>query len=292
MTFRDNCAAGDDEEDLEVREDRGGEAEVEADEGTEASGAAAAEAERLARRRFAERGEDRLFAEFERSARRALPRRSTYRFAPSRRGEAVDFRRTLKEAQRSGGEAVTLAMKARKRRQRPILLLIDVSGSMKNQTETTLRFAHALAGASDRMEAFTFGTRLTRVTRALQLRDRGRSISRIASLAADMDGGTRLGASLEAFRDTPRLRGFAAGSLAIVVSDGLERGSADRMVEAVRWLSAVAWRLYWLSPLAGDREYSLRTEALARSLPYLDGLGDGGSAEGLTECVLEAASLR
>lgn len=283
---------GDDDEVFEVREDRGGDIEAEERDGAEASGLAATGQERLGHRRFERRDGDQILAGFGRRAPSLLPSRKSYRFAQDRRGRSIDFRKTLRDAMKSGGETDRWATRSRKKRLRRIVLLIDVSGSMKERTELILRFAHSLAAAANRFEAFTFGTRLTRITRALQLRDRDRALSRIGSLVADIDGGTRLGASLEAFIDTPRFSGFASGALAIVVSDGLERGSPERMVEAVRRFSRKAWRLYWLTPLADGGSYMPETEALKRCLPYLDGVGEGGSLEGLTESVLELASFR
>ncbi len=138
---------------------------------------------------------------------------------------------------------------------RPVLLLIDVSGSMKTRTDAHLRLAHRLAQVLPRIEIFTLGTRLTRITRALRLKQENQALAASGAMVADWDGGTRIGAALRAFLAVPRFAGFARGAWALVLSDGLERGEPEIMVEAVRRLARLAWRLDWLSPLAGDPDF-------------------------------------
>ncbi|MEO1331728.1 MAG: VWA domain-containing protein, partial [Pseudomonadota bacterium] len=111
----------------------------------------------------------------------------------------LDFRRTLRAALRRDGEAVTLLRRRRKTRMRPVVLLIDVSGSMKARTDERLAFAHALVAAGERVEVFTLGTRLTRITPELRARERGQALARVGRLVADFDGGTRIGEALAAF---------------------------------------------------------------------------------------------
>ena len=140
-----------------------------------------------------------------------------------------------------------------------MLLLIDVSGSMKNQTDLYLRFAHALARSIGRLEVFTLGTRLTRITRALRRRNRDQALALASTLVADWDGGTRLGDALQAFLSVPRFVGFARGALCVVLSDGLERGAHAAMTDGVARLSRNAWPILWLSPLAGEDGYAVET---------------------------------
>ena len=171
-------------------------------------------------------------------------------------------------------------------------MLIDISGSMKEHTEDSLRFAHALYRAAERMECFTLGTRLTRVTGAFRLRNPDRALERAAALAPDWDGGTRIGDALRAFLSVPRFAGLARGAAVTVLSDGLERGAPDAMVEAVQRLSRLAWRLSWLSPLAADTGFRPETAALSAVLPWLDDLGDGASPERLSAHVLGLGRIR
>jgi hypothetical protein len=192
----------------------------------------------------------------------------------------------LRQAVRRDGEVFELLQTRRKTRLRPITLLIDVSGSMQDQSDETMRFAHALKMAAGRAEVFTFGTRLTRITRALADKNADRALARVSALVADFDGGTRIGDALDALLAVPRFAGTMRGALVLVLSDGLERGDPAVMVDALRRISRMAWRVEWLSPLAGDEDYVPRTEALAAALPYLDGLSDGSRTEAICNRVL------
>jgi len=161
---------------------------------------------------------------------------------------------------------------------------------MKQHTRDYLMFAHALTRAADRVETFTFGTRLTRITRAMRLRDSERALGEAQHGVDDWDGGTRIGDALGAFLSVPRFAGYARGALAVVLSDALESGDPGAMIEAVRRLSRRVWRLAWLTPLAADARFRPATAALTAILPWLDDFGDGGSIESLTEYTLSAAS--
>ena len=174
-------------------------------------------------------------------------------------------------------------------RQRRILLLVDVSGSMKAQTEATMRFAHALGRVAERLEVFTLGTRLTRVTRALKLRNAEQALAVAGSLVADWDGGTRLGDALTAFLEVPRFAGFARGALVIVLSDGLERGDPMAMSHAVAQLDRLAWSILWLTPLATSTAFKPETAAMEAVAPLVTRFGRGASIAALTEEVLNFA---
>src|SRR5207249_3874245 len=129
---------------------------------------------------------------------------------------------------RNDGDVIRLARANRVRVERQVLILIDISGSMKRYTEDYLRFAHSLTQAAQRVETFTFGTRLTRITRALHRRDPQIALAEAAACVEDWDGGTRIGAALEAFLWQPRFASYARGAVTLVLSDGLERGDHSR----------------------------------------------------------------
>lgn len=283
---------GEADEEVEVHEPEGGQREVEAEEQNQEAGPQAVGAERLSHRQFADMDEDAALTEFRRTAAGRLPRRLSYRRAAAKHGDRPDMRRTLREAVRRDGELFILPRTRRKTRQRRIVLLVDVSGSMQDRTEAMMRFAHALAQAADRFEGFTLGTRLTRITPALRLAQPGRALARIGGLVADFDGGTRIGDALAAFLAVPRLAGFARGAAVIVLSDGLERGDPVAMIDAVQRLSRLAWRLDWLTPLAGDAGFAPRTEALAAVLPWLDSLSDASRTAAIVDHVLHMADPR
>ena len=285
------------EEDDEVQvrdEGRGHEEPLVSDEVNEA-GQAATVAEALSPRRFGPDGGDHALRLFARAAPARLPRRRGYRRVRSRRGRSFDLRRMLREAVRHDGDVVCLARLKRRTRQRNVLLLLDVSGSMRARTEAHLRLAHALTHAverADRVEVFTFGTRLTRVTRALHLKNRDQGLQRASTLVSDWGGGTRIGDALGAFLAVPRFAAYARGALVVVLSDGLERGDLQAMRDAVDRLSRRAWRLSWLTPLATGPDFRPETEALKAIEPYLDDLGDGSTVEAVCAHVLGVGGRR
>lgn len=279
-----------DEDEILVGEEASGEDEPpQPDEVNEAGGEATG-SEILAARQFATVDDNEALRRFRRVAQTQLPVRRSYRRAPAIRGDGWNMRKVFRQAVQRDGEVTQLPRLARKMRQRRIVLLIDVSGSMKEQTDSYLRFAHALAQAGRRIEIFTLGTRLTRITRALKVRNRAQALNLVSGIVADWDGGTRLGDALQAFLDIPRFAGFARGAVVLVLSDGLERGDHAAMTDAVERLSRLSWKLEWLTPLAadapGDGRYSPETEALQSVLPFVDGFGDASTVRSLCAHVL------
>lgn len=276
----------DNEDDVEAFDARDGSDDTpDTDEINEAGGQASS-AEALSARQFPVQGAAAALLQLQRNADAALPKRKTLRRHRSRRGDRWDMQRTLRAAARRDGEVFELPRLRRSVGQRRIVLLVDVSGSMKDETDKTLRFAHALTRAAQSVETFTLGTRLTRVTRALALRDVDRALDTASQLVADFDGGTRLGDALLAFLGIPRFAGFARGALVLVLSDGLERGEPDAMAASMARLSRLAWHIAWLSPLAADPRYVPETAALVAARPYIDELVDGASVESLCRYVL------
>jgi uncharacterized protein with von Willebrand factor type A (vWA) domain len=206
-----------------------------------------------------------------------ISRERSRRLRATQRGSMLDLRRILRTATRSGGEIMDLAYRDRPWRQRRLLVLIDVSGSLKANSHDFLRFAHAVVAGAERAEAFTIGTKLTRITSALREDDVDDSLNALSSIIHDMDGGTRIGAALDEFLSTSRWVGLASGAVVIVLSDGLERGSPDAMIAAVDRLARISHRLVWLTPLASDPAYEPATRAMAAIRPSLDRLGSSAS---------------
>ena len=250
------------------------------------SGAEAATVERLSTRRFHEADQSLALMNLRRKAAEALPKRASRRRISSHAGNQPDMRKALRLAVKSDGEVMDLPVRARDPRQRRIVLLIDISGSMKSETETYLRFAHTLMRCAERCEAFTLGTRLTRVTRAMKIRNLDQALMTATTLVADWDGGTRLGDAMEAFLSVPRFAGFARGALVVVLSDGLERGDPSTLREATEHLSRLAWAILWLTPLSADVEFVPQTEAMQAVAPFVDRIGRGHSAAALCDEVL------
>lgn len=202
----------------------------------------------------------------------AVPMIRSRRRTPSRRGDRLDIRTVQRDAWRTGGEIVRLRWRRQPHRQRPVLVLIDVSGSMKQHSRDYLRFAHTVVATCDRAEVFTFGTRLTHVTPALHGRDVDVALSALTSVVRDADGGTRIGPSLRAFLGNARHLRMARGALVLVLSDGLERGDCVPLERAVHRLSLLAHRLVWWSPLACDPAYRPITRGMAAVVVHVDKL--------------------
>ncbi|MEQ8659078.1 MAG: VWA domain-containing protein [Hyphomicrobiales bacterium] len=254
----------------------------------EPSGEEATQAERLNQRELTAEEEDATLRLFAKNAPRALPRRTSRRTRGGK-GRLADARRAFRDMLRRDGEIAQLPTRTRRQRQRRVLMLIDVSGSMKAGTDSRLRFAHALVQASERVEVFTLGTRLTRVTRALKHRNRDQAMALASGLVADWDGGTRLGEALAVFLAVPRFASFARGALTLIVSDGLERGGPEALVSAMTKLRGLSWSTLWLSPLAADPAYRPDTQAMAMVLPMIDNIVDGSSAQTLAHEVISFA---
>jgi uncharacterized protein with von Willebrand factor type A (vWA) domain len=279
---------------VEVRVRDEGEGVLELPEADEAyqAGDAATAAEALAIRRFAQLDPDVLLRRLAREAPVRLPERRVRRRLVAGQGDRIALRRALRLAVRHDGELMQLPRLRRRTALRPVLLLIDVSGSMKDRTDDHLRLAHTLAQALARIEIFTFGTRLTRVSGALRLKQRSQALAAASTMVADWDGGTRIGDALQAFLAVPRFAGFARSAYTLILSDGLERGEPEAMVDAVRRLARLAWRLDWFTPLAADPAFRPETAGLAGILPYIDHLVDGSSIERVARPILGGASER
>ncbi len=215
------------------------------------------------------------------------PLRRTRRVEPARRG-ALDLRRTLRRSLRTGGDPVDRAWRRRRVRPRRLVLLLDVSASMADYTRALLLYAHAALHSDRRCEVFCFGTRLTRLTRALLADEPDEALERAAALALDRDGGTRIGEALKAFLDEYGHRGLARGALVVICSDGLEVGDPALLGEQAERLARLAWRVAWLNPLKGHPAYEPLTRGMRAVLPHLDVLASGhnlASLEGLARLI-------
>lgn len=281
------AATGEPEDETAVKDAVGGNEPPPTPEGKEQSGAIASATERLAGRAL-KPGEERLKA-FGTALPYALPRRRSFRSQRVRLGGQPDLRRSMRATLANDGDVPAPMLRRRALVQRPLLLLIDVSGSMKQHTNDYLRVAYAVVQNADRAEVFTMGTRLTRITPALRLRDPATALERAATLVDDWDGGTRLGPALQAFLSVPRFGAFARGAAVVLLSDGLERGGHAELESALKRISGRAYRLSMCTPLAADPRFRPQTAALRAILPHLDDLVDGSGIEPLTDFILSLA---
>ncbi len=216
------------------------------------------------------------------------PTRPSRRMAATKasRGEP-DISRTLRRALASDGETFDRAWRAHSVRPRRAVLLVDISGSMEPYARGFLRFAHAAVSArgAGSVEVFVFGTRLTRITRALSSRDPDVALAAAGEAVADWYGGTRLGDGLKAFNDGWGVRGMARGSIVVILSDGWDRGNPEKLATEMRRLRRVANRLIWVNPLKATAGYSPIVRGMAAALPFVDEFVDGHSLASLESLV-------
>jgi uncharacterized protein with von Willebrand factor type A (vWA) domain len=182
--------------------------------------------------------------------------RPSRRYHPGPRGERLDARGTMRRSLRTGGEPLALVTRARREKRRPLVILCDISGSMEAYTRLFLHLAHGLTRGWGRVEVFTFGTRLTRVTRQLRERRADAAIARVSRTVADWSGGTRIGEGIGEFNRRWSRRVLGRGAIVLFVSDGWERGDPDRLAAEMARLQRASYRLIWLNPLSGTRDYA------------------------------------
>jgi len=220
------------------------------------------------------------------------PRRRTRRSTPARTGPRPDPRRTVREAMRMHGEPARLYWRRRKVRLRPLILILDVSGSMADYSRSLLQFAHSAARSAGRVEVFCFGTRLTRVTGAMQCRRPDEALERAARMSFDWDGGTRIGDSLDAFVRGWARRGICRGGIVVICSDGLDRGDPAVLATAMERLSRLCHRLVWLNPHKGD-DPSFRPSTLGMMVaaPHVDLLLSGHDLASLEKLAILLPTL-
>jgi hypothetical protein len=198
------------------------------------------------------------------------PMRPARRRRPSAHG-SVHPGRTVRQALRDGGEVTRLRHRRTRPRPRRVVLLVDVSGSMGPYADALLRYAHAAVRARPAStEVFTLGTRLTRVTRELRLRDPDRALAAGGSAIPDWSGGTRLGEALKAFLDRWGQRGTARGAVVAICSDGWERGGAELLGEQMARLHRLAHAVVWVNPHKGRVGYEPLTGGMQAALPSVD----------------------
>jgi uncharacterized protein len=219
-----------------------------------------------------------------------LPERRTRRRVSSRWG-SPDLRRTLRRSFRTGGEPVDRAWRTRRRDRRRLVLLLDVSGSMDAYSRALVMFAHAALRSGRRVEAFCFGTRLTRVTRSLAAVDADVALARAAAEVVDWDGGTRIGESLKVFLDEHGHGGLARGAVVLICSDGLEVGDPDLLAQQMARLARLAYRVVWLNPLQEDPAYEPLARGMKFALPHIDLFASGHSFASLEELSATLARL-
>jgi uncharacterized protein len=212
-----------------------------------------------------------------------IPVERTRRTHAAPKGPRFDVRRTLRRSLRTQGEPFERAWRDRRARTRPLVLVLDVSGSMAPYSRALLQFAYAAMAAGRRVEVFCFGTRLTRVTRTLHTKDPDRALREIGGLVADWEGGTRIGESLKTLLDGWSQRAALRGAVVVLCSDGLERGDPEVLRAQMTRLRRLAYRVVWANPLKGSPRYEPLARGMAAALPSVDVFLSGHNLESLEE---------
>ncbi len=199
-----------------------------------------------------------------------------------RRQHTPDLRHTVHASLRTGGDPVRRHWRARTQRPRGLVLVCDVSGSMAPYARMLLQYMHACVAARRRVEAFAFGTRLTRITHELNGRDHDRALERAAAAVTDFSGGTRIGAAL-AELNRAHGRRLGRGSVVVILSDGWDRGAPEQLEAEMARLRRAAHRLVWLNPLAARPDYEPLTRGMRAAVPETDELLAGNSLASLEQ---------
>lgn len=204
-----------------------------------------------------------------------MPVRETRRTERARAGNKPDLRSALREAIRSDGLVFPRHWRRRRTKRRPLVLLLDISGSMADYSRALLQFAHTASRSSGRVEVFCFGTRLTRVTDEIAERSADEALSNASSAVVDWEGGTMIGQSIREYnRSWARRSGFR-GAVVLICSDGLERGDPAVLSEAMARLGRLSHRVVWVNPLKADPAFEPATRGMVASLPHIDVLVSG-----------------
>ena len=198
----------------------------------------------------------------------------TRRMVADGTGARVDLRRTMRAAIRQGGDIRALAMKAPATRWPNLVVLCDISGSMSQYSRMVLHFVHAVANRRGqgwaRVHAFTFGTRLTNITRHLRQRDVDQALKRAGAEAQDWSGGTRIGACLKTFNRDWSRRVLGQGAVVLLITDGLDRDDTGELAAQMERLHLSCRRLIWLNPLLRWDGFAPRAGGIRAMLPHVD----------------------
>ena len=196
--------------------------------------------------------------------------RRTRRTQRTKQRGRVDMRRVIRDSLRFGGEPLHLAYRRPRQRQRPLVVLCDISGSMDRYSRMLLQFVHTLNDGVGMVESFVFGTRLTRVTRLLRSKDVDDAVALVSKQVLDWSGGTRIGNTIREFNVKWSRRVMSRGPVVLIISDGWDRGDPTLLSKEMARLQRSCHRLIWLNPLLGNARYQPLTQGMQAALPYID----------------------
>lgn len=212
-----------------------------------------------------------------------VSQRQTRRYIADKSGNRLHMRSVMRSAIRHGSVPIRLTWKSRKIKPRPIILIADISGSMEKYSRLVLQFFYCVSRSIGNVEAFVFGTRLTRITEALAVRNIDRALEQAGRDVVDWSGGTRIGESLQQFNQQWAKRVLRRGAITIIVSDGWERGDVDVLKREMRYLQHRSHRLVWLNPLSGKQHYAPEVSGMAAAMQHVDDFLPIHNLQSLTE---------
>jgi uncharacterized protein with von Willebrand factor type A (vWA) domain len=199
------------------------------------------------------------------------------------RGDRFDFRATLRAAPRTAGELLHRKRTRPRRRLRPLVFLLDVSGSMEPFARALVGYARVVANARPRVRAFAFATRLTELTPLLRRARPAELMAGLADAVRDYGGGTRIGAALRTFNDRYAQRGAARGGTVVILSDGWERDDPAMLGAQMARLRRLCRRIVWINPQKRHPAYEPLTRGMSAALPAVDVFVSGHSVRSLAE---------
>ena len=219
------------------------------------------------------------------------PLRASRRRRADPRGDRLDLRRLIRQSLRTGGDPVDRPYRARKEVPRKLVVLCDVSGSMDAYARALVLFLHAAVGSGPGVEAFAFGTRLSRLTAELGTRDPESALEKCTEAVTDWGSGTRIGASLKEFNDLYGKRALSRGAVVVIVSDGWERQDPELVGREMARLARAAYAVVWVNPLKGNPEYQPLAGGMRAALPYVDRFLSGHNLRSLEELAAVLAGI-
>jgi len=211
---------------------------------------------------------------------RRMMKRLSRRLAISARGLRVDLRRSLRRSIAHGGDLIALAWKARKRARNNFVILIDISGSMNFYSLFLVRFAYALQTQFPRVQTFLFSTGVVPISDLLRARSLPQALRRLSQRAAGWSGGTKIGESLHQFQRAYG-RVLTHDTVLMIVSDGWETGDPQVLADQMRSARRRVFKVIWLNPLLGLKEYQPVTRGMAAALPFIDVFAPAHNLESL-----------
>lgn len=215
----------------------------------------------------------------------------TRRWVSARSGPTPDLRKTIQRTVRPDGDLIPIVRKERRLRQRPLIMIADISGSMEKYADMFLVFAHAAQRRLDHVEAFTFSTELTRITEELRRRDVQSALSGVSRSVHDWSGGTKIGEALAEWNRDWSRRLARGGPVALILSDGWDTGDVELLETEMARLARSVHKVLWLNPLAARMDYRPSTRGMQAALPHIDQLLPAASVHDLRGVVRLLDSL-